>query len=348
MAIQTMSTVAARIGKLKGDILKHAMPMEVLCKTGLQKKIPKNSSDTVLYRRALPPSGVDNIWINGSNVDTFADGYKLNEGVTPSARTISYTDVTAVVEEYGVLYSITDKTFDLYEDDVAGDMKKQIGETVGLIREMICYGALKAGTNKFYAGGTSRGTVDLSLSLNLVRKVVKSLHTNHAKRITTILDSSGNYGTSSVEAAYIVFCSTDMAPAIRDLPGFTPVADYGNRKVVSEGEIGTVEEFRFVLSPELAPYIDSGAAVGATGLYSTTGALIDVYPCIVAAEEAWGNVMLRGVDSINPTWVPPGVPDKADPLGQRGYAGAKFYYDALVLNQGWMAVVECGTPDLAT
>jgi N4-gp56 family major capsid protein len=348
MAIQTMSTVAARIGKLKGDILKHAIPMEVLSKVGLQKRIPKNSSDTVIYRRALPPSGTDNIWINGANVDTFADGYKLSEGVTPTARTISYTDVTAVVEEYGVLYSITDKTFDLYEDDVAADMKKQIGETVGLIREMICYGALKAGTNKFYAGGTNRGTVDLSLSLNMVRKVAKSLQTNHAKRITSILDSSGNYGTSSVEASYVVFCSTDMAPAIRDLPGFVHVADYGNRKTVSDAEIGTVEEFRFVLSPELAPYIDSGAAVGATGLYSTTGTLIDVYPCIVAGEEAWGNVMLRGVDAINPMWVPPGTPDKADPLGQRGYAGAKFYYDALVLNQGWMAVIECGTPDLAT
>ncbi|HQS38470.1 MAG TPA: N4-gp56 family major capsid protein [Methylotenera sp.] len=346
MAIQTMTTVAARIGKVKGDMLKHAMLGEVLCKTGLQKKLPKNSSDTILFRRALPPGGVDNIWITGSNVDTFADGYKLNEGVTPVARTISYTDVTSVVEQYGVLYSITDKTFDLYEDDVSADMKKQIGETVGLIREMICYGALKAGTNKYYAGGSDTGTVDESLSINLLRKVVKSLKSNHAKVITSILDSSGNYGTSSVEASYVVFCSTDMEPAIRDLPGFVNVADYGNRKVVSEMEIGTVEHFRFVLSPELAPYINSGAAVGTTGLFSTGGSLIDVYPIIVAAEEAWGNVMLRGVDAINPTWVPM-TPSAADPLGQRGYAGAKFYYDALVLNQGFMAVIEAGTPDLA-
>lgn len=347
MSIQTMTTAAARIGKLKGDILKHAMPMEVLCKTGLQKKMPKNSSDTVLYRRALPPSGVDNVWINGSNVGTFADGYKLNEGTTPTARTMAYTDVTAVVEQYGVLYSITDKTFDLYEDDVAGDMKKQIGETIGLIREMVCFGALKAGTNKYYAGGSSTDTVDESLSLKLIRKVARGLQASHAKRITSILDASGGYGTSSVEASYIVYCHTDMVPAIRDLPGFVPVADYGSRKIVSEGEVGTAEEFRFVCSPELAPYIDAGAAVGATGLASTNGTLIDVYPCIVAAEEAWGNVMLRGVDAVNPTWVPPGVPDKADPLGQRGYAGAKFYYDALVLNQGWMAVIESGTPNLA-
>jgi N4-gp56 family major capsid protein len=346
MAIQTMATQAARIGKLKGDMLKHAMPMEVLTKTGLQKKLPKNSSDTVIYRRALPPGGVDNIWITGANVDTFASGYALTEGTTPSARTMAYQDVQAVVEQYGVLYSITDKAFDLYEDDIASDMKKQIGETIGLIREMICYGALKAGTNKFFSGGTDRSTVDQSLTINLVRKVVKSLQKNHAKRITGILDSSGNYNTKSVEAAYVVYCSTDMAPAIRELDGFVPTADYGNRKLISEGEIGTVEEFRFVLSPELAPYINAGAAVGSTGLFSTGGANIDVYPVIVAGEEAWGNVMLRGVDSINPTWVPPGQKDKSDPLGQRGYAGAQFYYDSLVLNQGWMAVIECGTPDL--
>jgi N4-gp56 family major capsid protein len=347
MAIQTMTTQAARIGKLKGDMLKHAMPVEVLCKVGLQKKMPKNASDTVLYRRALPPGGVDNIWISGSNVDTFADGYKLAEGTTPSARTMSYTDVTATLEQYGVLYAITDKTFDLYEDDVAADMKKQVGESVGLIREMICYGALKAGTNKYWAGGSSTDTVDESLSLNLVRRVTRDLKKAHAEMIGKMLASSPNFGTSAVEKAYIVFCHTDMEPAIRDLPGFVHVADYGQRTPISENEIGSVESFRFVTSPELAPYIDSGAAIGTTGLASTNGVKIDVYPVIIAGEEAWGEVALRGVNAINPTWIPPGQKDKSDPLGQRGYVGASFYMDALILNQGWVAVVECGTPDLA-
>jgi N4-gp56 family major capsid protein len=347
MPVQTMNTQAARIGKLKGDMLSHAMTVEVLSKVGLQKKMPKNMSDTVIYRRVLPPGGVDNIWITGSNVDTFADGYKLAEGTTPTARTLSYTDVTATLEQYGVLYAITDKTFDLYEDDVAGDMKQQIGETVGLIREMVNYGAVKAATNKFYAGGSSTDTVDETLSVNLIRKVTKDLKKEHGKMITKIIEPSGNFGTSSVEAGYVVYCHTDMEPAIRDLPGFIPVSDYGSRRTISEQEIGSVESFRFVLSPELAPYINAGAAVGTTGLYSTGGANIDVYPVIVTGEEAWGQVALRGVNSLQPTWIAPGTKDKSDPLGQRGYAGASFYHDALVLNQGWMAVIECGTPDLA-
>jgi N4-gp56 family major capsid protein len=68
---------------------------------------------------------------------------------------------------------------------------------------------------------------------------------------------------------------------------------------------------------------------------------------IVAAENAWGQVALKGKKSIDVTWIPPGTKDTNDPLGQKGYIGAKTYFACTMLNQGWAAVVECGTPDLA-
>lgn len=346
MPIQTMNTQAARIGKTKGEMLKHAIPKEVLSSFGLQKTIPKNNSDTIIFRRALPPTGIDNIWINGANVDTFAQDYLLQEGVTPSARTMKYTDVSAKLEEYGVLYAITDKAFDLYEDDIASDMRSQIGETIGAIREMINYGQLKGATNKYFVGGSNRATVSKALDLVTLRNVARNLQRQRARANTKVMTSSGNYGTKAVEAAYIVVCHTDMEPAIRNLPGFKHVADYGQRKVVSDCEIGSVEQFRFLLSPDLAPYMNAGAAVAGTNLVSSGGSNVDVYPIILAGEDAWGQLALRGAQSITPTWLAPGKPDKSDPLGQRGYAGAKFYHTAMVLNQGWMAVVESGTPDL--
>lgn len=349
MGTQTYATSTPRIGKLKGDILRHAVPKEVLARAGgtaSNKDIPRNMSDTVVFRRWLPFGGVDNRWITGSNVATFAADHQTAEGVTPTADTIAPTDVNATLVQYAVLYAITDKTFDLYEDDVPEEMKKQTGERVAVLREMIRYGALKAATNAYYAGGTTIGTVDETLSLNLLRKVSRGLLNNHADQVNEFLAPSPNYNTTAVEPGYLVFCHTDMEPAIRNLPNFKHVSDYGTRKLVSEDEIGSVERWRFILSPELAPYIDSGAAVGATGLLSTTGANIDVYPVIVVGMDAWGQVALRGTRSLDVTWLPPNTKDKSDPLGQRGYVGAKFYDVALVLNQGWMAVVNAGTPDL--
>ena len=72
-----------------------------------------------------------------------------------------------------------------------------------------------------------------------------------------------------------------------------------------------------------------------------------MYPVIVAAEDACGQLALKGKKSLDVTWIPPGTKDTNDPLGQRGYIGAKTYFQATMLNQGWAAVVECGTPDLA-
>ena len=74
---------------------------------------------------------------------------------------------------------------------------------------------------------------------------------------------------------------------------------------------------------------------------------MDVYPFIVVGEDAWGQVALRGLDAIDPTYIQPGVKDKSDPLGQRGYVGAKFYMSCVLPNEGWMAVAEAGVSSLA-
>lgn len=348
MGIQNFNSQPARVNKLKGEILAHAVPVEVLGITGTQKQMPKNQGDNVIFRRWLPLGGVDNRWISGANVNSYAADHLTTEGVTPSADTLTPVDVTATLQQYSCLYAVTDKTADLHEDDVPAEMKKQAGERVGLLREMVRYGALKGMTNVFYGGtGNSPSTVNGTLGVNLLRKVTRSLKANHAKMITSILAPSPNFATAPVEAGYLVFCSTDLEPAIRDLPGFKHVSEYGSRKPVHEQEIGSCESYRFVLSPELAANINGGAAVGATGLFSTGGSNIDIYPMIVVGEDAWGQVALRGMDSIDVSYIPPGQKDKNDPLGQRGYIGAKTYMTALVLNNGWGALVWVGTPSLA-
>ena len=349
MAIQSFNQSPQRVGRLKGEILAHAMPVEVLGITGKQIKMPKHSGDTIVMRRWLPYGGVDNRFIDGNNVNSYASSHLTVEGVTPSADVLTPVDVVATLQQYACLYAVTDRTVDLYEDDVPEEMKKQTGERIGLLREMVRYGALKGMTNVYYGGtGNSPITVNGTVSIGLLRKITRGLKANHAKMVTGILAPSPNFATAPVEASYLVFCSTDLEPAIRDLPGFKHVAEYGTRKPVHEQEIGSVESFRFILSPELAGNINGGATVASSpGLLSTGGTNIDIYPMIVVGEDAWGQVSLRGEESIDVTYLPPGQKDKIDPLGQRGYIGAKTYMTAVILNNGWGAVAWVGTPSLA-
>lgn len=341
----TYSNPQGRINKIKGEILAHAIAVEVLGITGQQRQVPKNQGKTVVYRRYLPygASATNYNTINRTLVDV--NSHELTEGVTPSADSLVPQDITVTLKQFGCLYELTDQVVDTYEDDVASEMKQLCGERVGLLREMIRYGTIKAGANAYYAGGSSRGTVADKLTLNLIRKISRNLQANHAKRITSILAPSPNISTKPVEAGYLVFCHSDVESDIRNIAGFTPVAQYGSRKPMHEQEIGSVENYRFIVSPELAPYLNSGAAVGSTGLVAST-TNVDVYPVIVCGENAWGQVALRGSDSLDPTYIPPNQKDKSDPLGQRGFIGAKFYMNATILNDGWMAIAEVGVSAL--
>ena len=350
--LSSMLTPAQRIGKLKGEILTHAIPREVLGLIGETRPMPRNSGDTVIYRRWLPVNGTaasPNTFFTatdtGDRTAALANQYLSSEGVTPNAETLTPQDITVTLNEYTVLFGYTKRTADLYEDDVPGAMKMQTGERLALVRELVRFNVIKGCTNKFYGGtGTSRATVNGKLSLKLLRKITKALDIQHTDKITEILAPTPKYDTSAVEASFFVFIHTDLKPDARDIPGFVPVAKYGTMKTVSPYEFGSIEEFRVIASPELACIINAATSVTASslGLTSTGSTYPDVYQVVVAGRDAWGDIALRGTKSIDVHDLKPGQIDKNDPTGQRGYIGASTYYNAVLLNSLHMAVAEVG------
>lgn len=356
MTMQNFALTPGRLNKFKGAILAHAVPQEILGRAGRQVQMPKNSSDTYVARRFLPfgatatdKNTINRFFQDGNSTDRatqIANQHLVAEGVTPSPDSITPQDVTAVMSQYSCLYGFTDKTFDLYEDDIPGEMVKQVGERVTFVNEMIIYGALKACTNAYYGGtGTTVATVNGALSLGLIRKIVQNLQANHAKPVTSVLKASGNFGTDAVSNGYLVYCHSDLEPDIRDLPGFVATEKYASGSPM-ENEVGKCERFRFITSPDLPSIQNGGAAIGATNLYSTTGTSIDVYPLLVVGQDAWSQIAVRGISSLDPTYLPPGQKSKSDPHGQRGYAGTIWYKAVMIENNGWMAVGWVGTKNL--
>lgn len=315
------------------QMLKHAGPVRILDKFGLTKPMPKNKTQTISFRRP--------------RVFTAATT-PLTEGVTPDTTQFRYDDVEATLAQYGQVVEITDVIEDTHEDPVLNDAAIQAGENIGRTMEALDWGILRAGTNVFYANGSARNQVNTPISLGKVRAVVRGLKAQKAMKISRILDGSVNYATRPVEAAFVAVHHTNVEQDIRNLAGFTPVAQYGSRKVISEYELGTVEDVRFICSPDLDPFINAGGARGASGtnMLSTGGTNADVYPVLFFGKEAYGLVPLRGQGSISPTILRPGTPDKSDPLGQRGYIGWKAWHTAVILNQVWMARLEVAVTEL--
>jgi N4-gp56 family major capsid protein len=317
----------------------HVSTLEI---SGEVWKQPLKMGDTVIFRQVVPFGATA---AAPNTFTTTAAAHLMQEGQNPTADSLSVLDTTVQVQKYGALYSYTERQASLGEDPMPDWMEEQLGERLGLVRELIYGGAMQGCTNRFYAGGTTRLTVDESLTLNVLDSITRSLRGNHASFVRKTLKSSQNFGSVSLQPAFLDFTHTDAQRDIEAIAGYKAVADYGKMETVHELELGCVGSHRFVVSPDIPKFTNSGATAAGTGL-KTSSTLVDVYQMFTVGKDAWGHTAFRGLDSIDFNHIPVKQKDKSDPTGERGYVSGTFYDAGLVTNHGWMSVTEFGVTNL--
>ena len=317
------------------EMLSHAEPILVLERWGLTKPLPRNKAETVKFRRPIP-----------FPVTTTA----LTEGVTPPPQAMRYEDISVTMQQYGAQVQITDRVADLSEDPVLKDAAKLCGEQAAETKENIIWGVIRGGTNVNYTGtATARGTasgVNTVLTTNDQRGITRALKLQRAKYHTSMLSGSPNYSTEPVDSSFIAFAHTDCESDIRNMSGFVPREKYGQATKIVPGEIGKVEDVRYVISPVLSFFASSGNTTVPSGIKSTDSSNVDVYPIVYLGREAYGNVPLKGAGSLSPQVQNPGQRSPSDPLGQRGYVSWKMWFACVRLNEAWMQRLETAVSDL--
>lgn len=327
--ITTYGDISPRTaGFAKAKMLKRGQHLMVTERFGQVDPQQKNKTKTAKWRRynSLPRNTAP-----------------LAEGVTPKGQKLTHTDVTATLEQYGDWVQLTDVILDTHEDPVLNETAGLCGEQAAEVVEAIRINTLKAGTNVYYANGVaSRATVDSPPTRADFRKIFRAFKSNKAQEISQIIPASAMISTQAVEPAFFVMGHTDLKADLRGLPGFVPVSQYSNAMKALPGEVGSLEEFRFVLTPMFEPWEAAGAS-GTThlsgGVAVSTAASCDVYPMIVVARDAYGIVPLQGQNAITPMVHNPKT-SSDDPLAQRGHVAWKTMQTAVRLNELWMARLE--------
>jgi N4-gp56 family major capsid protein len=311
------------------EFLRRALPFLILEKFGQGRPVPSNSSKVTKFRRyeALDPTP-----------------NQLSEGVTPTAKKLVATDVTATLAQYGDLVTISDVVIDTHEDPVLNEAVTVLGEQAAQMIETVRFNVLVAGTNVQYAAtaDTARSDVNDPISTAMQRKATRTLKRQNAKQITSVIRSTPSYGTQNVQASFIGLVHPDLESDIRSMTGFVAAENYGS-VTPYENEIGKVEDVRYITSTVFVPFsgdANKGGTVGAMIPNDTTAANAAVYPVLWLARDAYGIVPLKGMGAITPTVVNP-KPSDSDPLGQRGHVGWKSMQTAVILNDAFMVRGEC-------
>lgn len=334
MAISVYGDITPRTAAFAvAKMLVRAQPYLVLEKFMQMFPIPNNSTKVAKFRRyeALALATTP-----------------LTEGVTPAGKTMSYTDVTATLAQYGDFVVITDVIKDTHEDPIFMEYQDIIAEQAAQTIEAVRFGIFKAGTNVFYMNGSARTDVNTAFTsttgLAKQRAVTRAFKRQNAAPISKITSTSPNYGTQPITASYMGLCHPDLETDIRGLTGFVPVENYVPGAAISEFEIGKVENVRYIVSTVFSSWADAGGAKGT--MVSTTGTSADVYPILFLAKDSIAGVPLKGKDSLTPVVHNPTISD-SDKLGQRGHVGWKTMQTAVILNEVFLARLETAATDLS-
>lgn len=331
MALTTYGDISPAVAASSSvEMLKRGQPHLVIQQFGQAKPLGKNQTNTQKFRRYERLAAATT---------------PLTEGVTPSGSSPTTTDYTATLAQYGDYLELTDVIQDLHTDPVLQEYSGIIGEQAALTVEVIAFGILKAGTNRYLANGAARTDVNTPLTLNLQRKVVRGFKRQMARPFTTKISSTPSFNTESVPPSYIGLIHPDLEYTVRGLSGFKDVVDYTG---AYESEIGSVENVRYLTSTVFEAWANGGGLKAGSGttMISTAGTNADVYPVIYLCPDAFGVVPLKGKNAIAPIVMNPNTPRGGDPLGQRGSVGWKTYFAAVILNQAWAACVEVAAPEL--
>lgn len=321
------------------NLLERALPLLIHQQFGQTRELKRRQGQSMVFRRYESLSAATT---------------PLQDGVTPNGTPISKTDVVATINFYGNYTVVTDKIDLTWFDDVIDEASNLMGENEGLSMDQVYRGPINAGTNfiRIQTSGVlstsgARTTVLSVILKAALDRAIRTLDNQNVKTFTPRVYGSTRIASQPIDEAYWAIIHPDI---IEDLmtysrsglttgTDFTPVKNYANPTGVIRGEVGAYRKIRFVATTNAMKWTDAGGSVGATGLKSTTGSLIDVYSCLIVGRDAYGIVPIM---TGNSRIIIHKAGSNSDPLNQRNTVAWKAGGVSVILNDAFMCRVECG------
>lgn len=316
MANTSTTEVSAAVNNFYSrTMLKAARPLLVHLRWAQVKDLPKNNSAVIKFRRYSLLA---------------ANTTSLSEGVTPSGVALAVTDVSSTVLQYGDFVTLTDWLQLTTLDPLLTETADLLGQQAGNSLDQLCRDVIVAGTTVQYAStATTRATVTSSMKLNRaeLREAVRTLQSNDAMKITRMVNPATGFNTSPLNAAFVGIITENTLFDLKNETGWIPVQEYASQSGVMEGEVGALDDVRFVMTTNAKIF-----AAGGSGS-------IDVHGTLILAAEYYGISRISGA-ALKNIVKPLGSAGTADPLDQRSTSGWKATFVATRLNENFCVRIE--------
>lgn len=185
------------------------------------------------------------------------------------------------------------------------------------------------------------------------------LDNNRTPKITKVISGSRMVDTKVVNAARYIYVGSELQPSIMRMTdyhgnkAFIPVAQYADAGNTARGEFGAIDNFRFIVVPEMMHQEGTGLEVLNASEESTsyrfgsnpagTAIHYNAYPMLVVGEGSFTTIGFQTDGKTVKFKINHKKPGETvrpeDPYGETGFYSIKWYYGTMILRPERLAVV---------
>lgn len=316
---------------------------------------------------------------------TDGTGAALNEGAgATNKRSIKKITIETSFARYGEMLDYTDEVDMFSEDMVQVRYREELGGLANQRSEdLIQLDMLSTPTNLYVGAATTIDTVGVDVTAadgseddlarvnyDLIRKAVRKLVRNRAVKNTSIVTGSTKIDTRTINKAFYAIIGPEVKYDLENVVRATgataadsteyvyvPAYKYAAATNLAEGEVGAMNDVRFIESESAVVYRGGGDVVPvayagtlanttigsvaeATTLNTLTGGAqangqqrFDVFPILFPTQGSFATVGLKGHGKIKFNARAPSNIELSNPYGTQGFFSYNMWYAGIILRE---------------
>lgn len=195
------------------------------------------------------------------------------------------------------------------------------------------------------AGNDAAGSLDdeYKVSYDLIRKAARKLVRNRAEKNTEIVTGSTKIDTRTINKAFYAIIGPEVKYDLESLVrnsgqyseeiAYIPAYKYAGASNLAEGEVGAMQDVRFIESESAVVYEGQGATIPASyaGSLAHNGTNFNVYPILFPTKGSFATVGLKGYNKIKFNAQSPETIELTNPYGTTGFFSYSMWYAGIIL-----------------
>ena len=347
------------------------------------ENMPKNMGKTIKVYEYVPlldirninDQGIDaagtviangNLYGSSKDIGTITSKLPVLTENGGRVNRVGFTRITreGSIAKFGFFTEFTQESMDFDSDaDLMSHLSRELVNGAHEITEAVLQKDLLANAGVIVYSGmaTTNGTITgvgatpSVVSYQNLMRLDSILSDNRTPKQTKVITGSRLVDTKVINGGRVIYHGSELTPLFKgmkdlfDNPAFISIQHYADAGTVLNGEIGSIDNFRFVEVPEMLHWAGVGAAEGVNPGYRATAGKYDVFPMLCVGDGSFSTIGFQTdgkTVKFNVMTKMPGLEtaDRNDPYGETGFSSIKWYYGFLAKRPERIGLIKTVAP----